>query len=177
MNRYTENEIYKMFRDVIPNRANFLRYYKGSDTISLDGSFSIKDLYNIIGVMDKITEFDKEVNRIKELEVKGFKVKDIKVIWSCGGKRDRKSDKEYTYSFYVMKDGKDWDFYYGGSDQGAGDWWPEPTEEGYLSPLTNFIPTGFAEACENMYEYRRTKEEALNLLQECGFTVEKGDDL
>ncbi len=140
-----------------------------NDVWRINGKFSSVELSQIAIVMNECLKGDprkiRDIKFLLQLNVGGFTHKDIKVIWSV-------DDGEYDYSFYLMKDGKSYDFYYGKSDQGAGDWWPEPENEYYLSPICKFVPNGFVEACENMYEYRGTHEEALELFEELGYTVE-----
>lgn len=176
MKKLTFKEVEKKFKKVTDQYFDF---FDTQNLIKLDGRFASDELRAIADTMDEIfhgSDEDREVKRIQTLNIKGFTAKDIKVIYSCEGERDRNGKKEYRFSFYIMKDGKDWDFYYGKSDDGAGDWWPEPEDPIYLSPITEFIPSGFAEACENMYEYRGSLKEGIRLLKNCGFTVEKGED-
>lgn len=175
MKKLTKEQIEKAFKKVTDN--DFLYPCGKQNVIGLDGVFASDELRCIADTMDEIFHGDKELNRIQKLKIKGFTAKDIKVIWGCEGERDRKGRKEYCYSFYIMKDGKDWDFYYGKSDQGAGDWWPDSEDEIYLSPITQFIPNGFITCCENVYKYHGSNKEALELLKECGYTLEKGEDL
>lgn len=173
MKQLTKKEIQKAFEEVTDQD---FKYGEETNLITLKGTFCSDELRCIADRMDSIFHGDKELARIKNLNIKGFTAKDIKVIYDCQGERDRNNEKEYRFSFYIMKDGKDWDFYYGQSDEGAGDWWPEPEDPIYQSPITEFIPSGFAEACENMYEYHGPLEEGVQLLKDCGFTVEKGED-
>jgi hypothetical protein len=167
MKKLTIEQIESKFKKVTDQHFFYCQDKKNS--IVLDGTFASDELRAIANVMDEVFHSDKKVNRIQKLNIKGFTAKDIKVIYYklYGG---------WRYSFYIMKDSKDWDFYYGKSDEGAGDWWPEAKDEYDVSPIYQFIPNGFIEACENMYEYHGSHKEALELLKECGFTVERGED-
>lgn len=176
MKKLTKEQIDQRFREIIPEPGNYFDYHHGTSEIKLDGTFCSDELYAIADFINKLMGVGKQIYRIKNLNIKGFTVKDIKVVWGCEGERDRNGEKEYRYSFYIMKDGKDWDFYYGKSDQGAGDWWPEGEDEYELSPIHQFIPDGFGEACENMYDFCGSHEEALELLNDCGFTIEESDN-
>ena len=176
MKKLTREQIVEKFKEVV-SPTNFFVF--GEDGILLSGKYCSDELREISRVMDEInhgTDEEKEVSRIQSLEIKGFRNKDIKVVWGCEGERDRLGNKEYTFSFYIMKDEKEYDFYYGHLEPGASEWWPSSTKRGYLSPIHEFIPDKFSECCENMYNFRGTLEQALELLTECGFTVEKGND-
>jgi hypothetical protein len=72
----------------------------------------------------------------------------------------------FSYSFFITKDGKDYDFYYGQTSPESQNWWPNSEQE------FDFIPKGFFERCENCYRYTGTDAEAIELLKKCGFTVE-----
>jgi hypothetical protein len=172
MKKLTKNQIDKKFRKVIPLESNYFDYFENSNEIKLDGRFASDELREIARIMDEIGHGDKEVKRIKDLVVKGFKAKDIKVIFY----KTREVDK-YNYSFYLMKNGKEYDLYYAMDKDGkeAGKWWPKG-EDMYSSPLTQFIPDGFAEACENIYEFMGKHEEALELFKECGFVITHGGE-
>lgn len=163
------------FDRVVYNKSSFVEYFDKMNLIKLDGRFCSDELREIAKTMDRLFKGEDldslEVSRIKSLNIKGITAKDIKVQWY-------KYNKSYAYSFYVMKDGEDYDFYYGKSDQYAGDWWPEPEDEMYLSPIHEFVPDGFSGCCENMYEYRRGNlKEALGLFKRLGYTVYRGEDL
>jgi len=128
---------------------------------------------DFITIERKKRRVEKEEREFLKLIIKGFTCKDIAVRY--GHIPEYHGDDE-RYSFYVKYNGKLWDFYYGKSDQGAGDWWPEPEDEMFLTPLTKFIPAGFSEACENAYMYRGTHEQALEQLKKHGITdIEKAD--
>jgi hypothetical protein len=165
----------KLFKEQIDEKFKkvtdqYFDFFDGMHLIKLDGKFASDELRSIADVMDEVFHGSREVNRIQKLKIFGFIAKDIKVTYFTryGG---------WRYSFYIMKDGKDWDFYYGKSDQGAGDWWPDSKDEYDVSPIHQFIPSGFAESCENMYEYHKgSHKEALELLKDCGFTIERGED-
>lgn len=143
------------------------------NSVILSGKFCSDELREIAKAMDKIfkeTKYDVNIKRIQNLEIGEFKSKDIKVVYYNMYKED---SNKFQFSFFVIKDGKEYDFYYGKSDQGAGDWWPEnDDEDGFFSPLHEFIPSGFSELCENMYEYRGSNETALDVLRLCGFVTE-----
>lgn len=170
MKQLTKEQIDQKLKQIIPEPANYFDYHHGTSEIKLDGTFCTDELYAIADFINGLMATNKEINKIKNLKIKGFTAKDIKVTYA------KHYGTSWRYSFYIMKDGKDYDFYYGKSDGGAGDWWPEPEEEGYLSPITQFIPDGFGEAMENCYDYHGSHKEALELLKDCGFTVERGED-
>lgn len=170
----TNKEINDLFRKVISSNGTEFRFSPETGLFRLNGSFCSDELREIARVLDEVnhgTPQERELDRIKKLNVKGFRAKDIKVLYF----KMYNDNENYNFSFYIMKDRKDWDFYYGKSSQGAGDWWPDPEDELYLSPIHDFIPSGFAETCENVYEYCGTNEEAIETLKKCGFTVEKND--
>lgn len=178
MKKINYDEVYTKFRKVIPNKSNIFDYLGDTNEIKLDGRFSSDELREIARVMDETfhgNPQEKDINRIKSLKVGEFTVKDIKVTCHCEWVGNNNSD--IRYSFYVMKDGKDWDFYYGKSNQNAGDWWPMGKDEDDYSPLHKFIPNGFREECENTYSCRKPIEEVLKIFNECGFTVEKLDGI
>lgn len=174
MKKLTDHKINSLFRKILPNTADYFNYFGEINQLKLDGIFSSKQLAQLALLMDDLlkgTDQDPVIKKIQNLNIKGFKAKDIKVIYY------KMYDEEgYNFSFYIMKDGKDWDFYYGQSDQGAGSWWPNSKDSMYLSPIHQFIPPGFCEACENAYEYHGKNEDAIELLKTCGFTVERGED-
>jgi hypothetical protein len=88
--------------------------------------------------------------------------------------RDRNDKPEYHFSFTIRHGipGKEYDIYYECGDP-LHSWWPIVGEEGDDNCDRNgafeFIPPGFAEACENSYEYRGTVEEAVAQLKKYGF--------
>jgi hypothetical protein len=175
--KLTKQDIDKKFIEVIPEESNYFDYFDGMNLIKLDGRFSSDQLREIARVMDKIhhSSDDTELNRIAKLNVNGFTAKDIKVVYS----KNSFCNNGLQFSFYLMKDGKDYDFYYKLDEEGelAGDWWPENEDE-FINSLQEFIPRGFAEACENLYEYRGgTEIEAIKCLKKYGFTVEEGEDI
>ncbi len=175
MKKLTDIEIYNRFREVCPAKSNWISYYQNLNLIKLDGTFVSDELREIARVMDEIykgTPQDREIDRVKTLEVKGFKSSDVKVTYSNG----HEDSKKYWFSFYIMKDGVDYDFYYGKSDGGAGDWWPAGEDEYDISPIHQFIPKNFWEDMENAYNYSGTNGEAIEFLKACGFEVVKGDD-
>jgi hypothetical protein len=143
--------------------------------ISLEGEFCSDELRQIAKVMDSMfkgTALDPRIEKCKSLNIGGFATKDCRVYYS-----HVYDENEYNYRFVVVKDNKEYDFYYGKSDGGVGAWWPtdEDDEYGCMS-FNGLIPPGFCEASENCYEYHGSHEEAVSLLEACGFTVFKGED-
>jgi hypothetical protein len=174
MRKINYEEFYAKFRKVCPIKTNIFNYFGKINQIELDGKFSSDELREIAKLMDECfhgTKQEQDVDRIKLLKIGEFTSKDIKVQCHLEWVSDNNCD--IRYSFYVMKDGKDWDFYYGLDNQGAGDWWPKAENEDDLSPLHDFIPIGFREECENVYSSRMPMEKVIEVFNECGFTVEK----
>lgn len=162
------SDLDKKFKEMFPDRV--VKYDDFFDRVFFHaGSFTIEELEKIVSLVQKTGFDNREVKRIQNLKVKGFTIKDIKVQYF----HLNEDDKKYHYSFYIMKDGKDWDFYYGHSDQGAGDWWPDQDEDSiYLPKHFNFIPEMFQESCENMYVCPWPDKKVIDFLKKCGFTVE-----
>jgi len=152
----TKEEITKRLKEVSKQRFT---YHDKNNTIQLEGTYSSDELNAITGVLYDVEECNRQIKNIKALKIGEFTSNDVKVVCHI-------LDNCYSYSFYLMKDGKDWDFYYG-KDQGAGDWWPR------FEDFFTFVPSGFAEECENIYSYRGEYEKVKELLKECGFTIEE----
>jgi hypothetical protein len=106
--------------------------------------------------------------RHRNLNIKGFTCKDVAVRY--GDIHGSGEPDDINFQFYLKKDGKLWDFYYGKSDWAAGDWWPESEEEYSMGPHFEFIPSGFSEAMENCYEFRGTVKDAIKRLKDNGIT-------
>ena len=109
---------------------------------------------------------------IKTLNIGGFTAKDIKVVH---GDLWDNCDGSINYSFYLVKDGIAYDFYYSnGKDKkgkyvDAGDWWPFNWEDEDCR-FDRFIPEGFCEAAENYYEFDGSLEDAIKILNDSGIT-------
>jgi hypothetical protein len=165
-----KNDIHALFDEVVVNDGDFFRSDDDDEgLIWLKGSFCSDELREIARVLDEVnhgTPQDKEVKRIQNLNVKGFTVKDIKVIYFLL----HEDSKKYSFSFFIMKDGVDWDFYYAKSDQRVGNWWPTNEKDDFPS-ICEFIPYDFIQTCENIYQCSDTNEETINFLKLCGFTV------
>ena len=134
----------------------------------------LKEMAKITKQLRKMQEVV-DVKESHELNIGGFTCKDVAVRYgSYDGSGDH--DADINFSFFLKKNGKLWDFYYGKSDGEAEDWWPEAENDMNMSPIFDFIPPGFAEACENSYEFSGTVEEAIEHLKKHGITdIEKGD--
>ena len=160
----------KLFRKIIPNIDNNFHYHELTNEITLNGTFASDELYEIVKLMYKLSSKDREIKRIKSFNIDGFTSKDIKVI-------QRLEDKSLIrYSFYIIKDGKDWDFYYGNFDDNTIAWWPKYLNldnNVYSGPINDFVPVGFIEMCENSYEYNGCHGDVIKFLQACGFVVEQ----
>lgn len=133
-----------------------------------------KELLAEMGEIQKQLNKMQEVVNVKEsLErnISGFTAKDVAVRY---GDPDG-CDERLWYGFYIKYKGKLYDFYYGKSDGGAGDWWPKSEDDEYnCGAFNDFIPPGFSEACENSYEFRGTMEQAVARLNKYGITdIEK----
>jgi hypothetical protein len=161
--REKEREIYFKFKEV--TKSWFHYSIDGFGTIKLDGTFCSDELKEIARVLDEVnheTPEEKEIKRIRNINIDGLTYKDIKVIYYL----IHKNSETFSYSFFITKDGKDYDFYRGRLYLESHDWWPDSDQE------LNFIPKGFFERCENCYGYNGTDAEAIELLKKCGFTVE-----
>lgn len=101
---------------------------------------------------------NKEIKEIKNLKIGGITTKDFLVL--CG---DLHSIGKLRWSFYLVRDGKEYDIYY---ESHGKDWWPTENEE---NAAFNFIPGEFAEACENSFEFDGTESAAIKLLKQYGF--------
>lgn len=164
MSKLTEIGIYNKFREVIPVKANWFNYHENFNSIQLDGTFSSDELREIARVMDEIvhgTPEERKIKRIQNINVNGFTYKDIKIIYYLV----HEDSETFSYSFFITKDGKDYDFDYGSTLSETQNWWPK-------GELKLFVPEGFTERCENCYRYDGTDAEAIELLKKCGFTVE-----
>jgi hypothetical protein len=111
-----------------------------------------------------------DVRETKELKIGEFTAKDVGVRYGdCDG-----YGEQLWFSLVIKRDGKEYDFYYGRSDDGAGDWWPknedEPDDKYNCGAFDEFIPTGFYEVCENSYEFRGTLKQAIKRLKQYGIT-------
>lgn len=56
-----DKEIDKLLREIVPNRANYIDYYKGFDEIQLDGTFSSNELRGLANLMDEFETPSKEL--------------------------------------------------------------------------------------------------------------------
>lgn len=136
-------------------------YYKDG-TVQLIGYFSKDEL---VTILNKLAN-NESIEEIKTVNVNGFTSKDIKVKYQSD-----ENGNNAKFTFYVVKNGIDYDFYYGEDDDNSS-WWPRAETDGYLSPLFKFVPRGFLSCCENTFEFFDTLENAIILLNECGFKVE-----
>lgn len=127
-----------------------------------------------------------KAEKAKKLCINGITAKDIAVEYGSYDGSEITDINEVNFSFFVKHDGVKYNIYY---EAGTYDdkhnftiypWWPIVGEEGDDQYERNgafeFIPPGFAEACENSYEFRGTFDEAVARLKEYGITdVTKGD--
>ena len=122
---------------------------------------------------------EKKVKEALNLNINGFTCKDIAVRYGSYDGSEVDNLDDVNFSFFVKKDGKLYDFYYGKSVGGTGDWWPKSEDEFdeyNCGAFNEFIPRGFNEACENSYEFSGTFDEAVATLKKYGITdIEKGD--
>ena len=126
-------------------------------------------------LMNQVLRVRREVQQVKEAKQKcinNITTKDFVVYWGTFGERDRNDKPKYSFSFTIRHADEDYDIYYEHGNPFY-PWWPVVGEEGedYLdrNGAFEFIPPGFAEACENSYEYRGTVEEAVAQLRKYGF--------
>lgn len=141
---------------------------------------AMKQIAEVLG--DKQQE--NHTKKIRSLNINGITVKDFVVIYA-----PLHEDGDSCFSFFIVHDGKLYDIYY---DTAPHDnehkfsfhpWWPtvddndEPCspvgkleDEEVFNAVDSFIPSGFAEACENCYEYGSGKiKEAIAVLEKHGF--------
>ncbi len=146
-----------------------MNYQEMSDT-------DLKKEYNLISEEVLRRDTLRDIDFAKSLVINGITCKDIAVIYGY----ELGDGEDPTFSFYVKHDGKVYDIYY---EHGTYDenhnfhfhpWWPikgnEGDEDWDRNGAFDFIPPGFVEACENMYEYHGTKEEAIAQLRKHGIT-------
>jgi hypothetical protein len=173
MKKLSDKEIRALFKKILPNGADFFQYFQEFRQLKLDGIFTSDQLHQLASLMDSLIFKENEVKRIGRVKVGKFTAKDIKVLWFWTWIDDNSSD--IRYQFFIMKGGKDWDIYYGlcGQEYASPKWWPHVEDGDYLLPVYEFIPDGFGEDSENCYTYDGTHEEALELLKECGFTIDE----
>jgi len=132
--------------------------------------------------MYEVLKARREVQQVKEAQTKcinNITTKDFVVYWGTLGQRYRNDKPEYFFSFTIRHADRDYNIYYENGTYDAKHvhhfypWWPIVGEEGDEDWDRNgafeFIPPGFAEACENSYEFRGTVEEAVAQLKKYGF--------
>lgn len=81
-------------------------------------------------------------------------------------------DKEYHYSFFLMKDNKEYCIYYDFNNAHPQDWWPHYPEEDnpyHHNRAFEFVPDFLTETAENYYESKFDLKTTLKKLKQCGF--------
>ena len=132
----------------------------------------------------RLVQEAKEKKRL--LNINGITPRDI-VVTAQYGYSYAETNDEWVYSFQINHEGKLYDIYYDGWAKPASsgemvyyDWWPVTTEEnfdewGQIGDVGDnaafaFVPNGFSESSENIYEFRGTHTKAKKRLKECGIT-------
>lgn len=104
-------------------------------------------------------EVDENIIEIRNKKLAGkYGVENIRVYYGKFYDEDRDN-----YSFVFVDGKKEYDFYYNMP--------PEVVlkdDEDWYQVMGEFIPDGFCEASENMYEYKGTTEEAIAQLKKYG---------
>ena len=114
------------------------------------------------------------LSKIKSLNINGITVKDFVVKYADWNYYPDDIEFRPHFSFYLKHKGKEYCIYYDYSPSLK--WWPIKKDElsnddyGYAgNGAFDFIPSGFAEAVENGYEFHGTIEEGIERLREYGF--------
>lgn len=147
-------------------------------------SLSTKDLkkeHELIYEIIQKRENENELKKQKKLNINDITAKDIAVRYT----REMNED-DVRYSFYIKHERKLYDIYYEHStyslsadrEQKFHPWWPiRPLENGETeyddwdhNGARDFIPIGFQETCENMYEYDGSISEVIKHLKNHGIT-------
>lgn len=116
---------------------------------------------------------DEFITQIKNLSIGEITTKDFVVHYYLTDNPDPKSEEDYyNYSFYLLRNGKEYCIYYGVFDDhddivNIDSWWPY---DGENNAADHFVPSKFCEECENSYSFEGTLEEAIKYLKACGFT-------
>lgn len=124
---------------------------------------------------------DTEALQYKTLNLDGFTPKDLVCMQGCEydwGEEQVGYKDEYGpyYYFYLKVDDKLYDIYYqgcatenyDGRENSNPSRWPKGKDEDSYAALS-LVPSGFAEAAENMYEYHG-KIDVKKHLKQCGIT-------
>lgn len=142
---------------------------------------AMDQIYDVMATRRQVQIKEKK----KTLNINGITVKDFVVMYA-----PIEEGEDPMFQFFIARDGKLHDIYY---DNGTHDfekdpyfswhsWWPtvndndepcDPTKtdmDKVHNAAFGFIPSGFAEAMENCYEYGKGKtDEAIEVLKEHGF--------
>jgi len=126
----------------------------------------------LAAIQSEIDRREKSVDAtvVRELNINGITTMDFIVIYY-------KEEKRTHFSFYIEYNNDIHDINEGGytgerNKKGRAmfyPWWPTASS-GTENAALAFVPMGFLEMCENLYEYGGSDEEAFAMLQESGFT-------
>ncbi len=129
---------------------------------------------NLYGELEK-RNAAKEKKKQLALKINGITVRDFSVVYADYYCSPHEPEYKPTFSFYLKRGKKEYCIYNDFCETNPHKWWPAEKQtqygnRGWANRATEFIPQGFAEACENSYEFSGTTEEAIARLKEYGFT-------
>ena len=133
----------------------------------------LEDLYR--EVWDELgrRSIERETISIKTLCINGITTKDFVVRYADYDCSPDDPEFRPTFSFLIKRGKKEYCIYYDFNQEKPQKWWPTKRQGLRLedeNAAFDFIPSGFCEASENIYEYSGTTEEAIECLKNRGFT-------